>query len=258
MNTLLRRMAPLVVLATTAACEDPPAPCHVASAPYFARFMLVSDSGPCGISTYDVVGLEVYPGSGPSGLDPSRPNIAVQSSRLGNLRAEAEFSNLDIGEQRAFAFGACPELADADGLCRVGDLAAAEIKMPPFEVFNEFGEIILIDGQHVRETWSNVAMRVSHEVPGVRFGAELTVEEINQGCTTTYTVSALSPSVECGRLGLDDFGNDAFIADDGLCSAIPQPYLGMSQGSGIHPSIPTRCDPETLHCMPAGSPLDPL
>ncbi|MRG92105.1 hypothetical protein [Polyangium spumosum] len=252
MLVLLRRIAPLLLLATTAACEEPPAPCHVPSMSYFARYRVLSgDSISCEVRLGENVGLEVYPGAGPDGPDPSRPSIAVQSSTLGNHRLAAELGG-SLGDQRSYAFGQFPAFADANGICRAEELAPAEIRLPSMEALDEFGNIIVIPGPHVRETWRDVAMHVTHEVPGLRFAAELVVEDLRQGCEVTYEVSALSPPVVCS-----DFIEVDSTPRDEYCLPEPRPEVGL-WGSGIHPKIPAKCDPETLHCVVVGSPLDPL
>ncbi|MDI1448466.1 hypothetical protein [Polyangium sp. 6x1] len=248
MLTLLRRIAPLLLLAATAGCEDPPAPCHVATAPYYARYRVLSQSGGlCDIRIGEEVGIEVYPGRGPDGPDSSRPSIAVQSSFMGQMAFM-----VDRDEQRPYSFGSFPELADADGLCRPGDLAPADVQFPSQVVFDDLGNPFEVPGAHVRETWKDLRMLVTHSLPGVRFAAELTVEDLTNGCSVRYEVSALSPSVDCSS-----FFPEATPGDE-LCSPEPDPSTGNPSGSGIDPRIQTRCDSNTLHCVLVGSPLDPL
>ncbi|HVK70813.1 MAG TPA: hypothetical protein VM694_40440 [Polyangium sp.] len=253
MLILLRRITPVLLLATTAACEEPPAPCHVSSAPYFARYRVLSQSGACYPRIGEDVGLEVYPAGNRDGSDPSQPTIAVQSDFLGRARLEAIEFGVHEGQPLSYAMGPFAEVADADGICRAGDLAPAEFKFPSTLIFDEQGMAVEVPGAHLRETWKDVRMLVTHSMPGLRFAAELTVEDLTEGCSVTYEVSALSPSVYCGGF---DFEYSA--PNDVLCSPEPGPISGNQAGSGIDPRIPTRCDPSTLRCVLVGSPLDPL
>ncbi|TKD09404.1 hypothetical protein [Polyangium fumosum] len=253
MFILLRRITPLLLLATTAACEEPPAPCHVSSVSYFARYRVLSQSGACNARIGEEVGIEVYPAGSHKGSEPSLPTIAVQSDFLGRARQEAMSFGSDLGGQRSYAIGPFMEVADADGICRAGDLAPAEITFPPQVFFDDLGMPFEVPGAHLRETWRDVRMHVTHSMPGLRFAAELTMENLTEGCKVTYEVSALSPSVGCGGL---DF--ESPTPDDEDCSPAPDPGTGNLIGSGIDPRIPTRCDAATLHCVLVGSPLDPL
>ncbi|MDI3282280.1 hypothetical protein [Polyangium sp. 15x6] len=249
MLTLLRWTAPLLLFATTAACAEPAAPCIVSSKPYFARYGVISQTGPCSPRLGEDVGLEVYPGA--SG---GAPTIAVQSQTLKSLWFQGESENANHDDQRSYALGDFAESAGADGICRAGDLAPAEIDLPPVYISDDLGNPFLVFGGHVRETWRNLAMYVSPDLPGVRFAAELEVEDFTQGCTMKYTVAALSPSAYCGEFGdFNDLPNDVF------CSPAPiQMAAGLHPGSGIDPRIATHCDEATLHCVLVGDPLDPL
>ncbi|MDI1477931.1 hypothetical protein [Polyangium sp. y55x31] len=249
MLTFVRRIAPLFLVATTAACAEPPAPCLVSSMLYFARYDVVSQTGGCIPRLGEDVGLEVYPGTngGPQ-------TIALQSQSLKSLWFEANFNGTDLGDGRPFALGDFPETAGEDGICRAGDLAPAEIELPPTQVFDDLGNVVSIGGGRIRETWWNLAMYVAPDVPGVRFAAELEVEDLKQGCSVTYKVAALSPSSYCGEFS--DFSDEP---NDALCSPAPsQTFSGLHSGSGIDPRIATHCDPVTLRCVLDGGPLDPL
>lgn len=249
MLAFLRRIAPLLLFATTAACAEPPAPCAVSSMLYFARYAVVSQSGPCNARLGEDVGLEVYPA--PNG---GAPTLAVQSQALKSMWFDAKFTGHDVGGQRPFALGAFPESAGEDGICRASDLAPAELDIPPMQVIDDLGNVVAIGGGHVRETWRDLAMYVAPDMPGVRFAAELEVEELTQGCTVKYTVSALSPSVYCG-----EFGDFSDVPNDAFCSPVStQTFSGLHPGSGIDPRIPTHCDAATLRCVLDGGPLDPL
>jgi hypothetical protein len=250
MLPFLRRLAPLFVLLTTAACDEPATPCTISTKPYFGKYRVVSQTGPCGPLIGDDVGLEVYPAAGPSG-----PTIALQSMTMKNMWFEAKFNGAsNLEEQRPYALGAFPEFADADGMCRAGDLAPAEMDLPPVQVVDDFGNVFVVGGGQVRETWRNLTMYVTPDMPGVRFAAELEAENLTRGCKVTYTVSALSPSVYCG-----EFGDFSDVPNDAYCSPEPvQTQWGGSLGSGIDPRIETKCDQVTLRCVLVGSPLDPL
>jgi len=208
----------------------------------------------------DTVGLEVYPATTPgtSAPDWTHLRLALQSAKMGEFQYELP-GEADL--VRPYGLGDSTVFADDASICRTSALEPAEVDVPerPTGDVDEMGNPVVLPAVHLRETWKNISTYVTNDFKGMTFAAEATMEDVIQGCTTTYTISALSPAVNWGIEIYDDMGNVVgYDPDDLLCNAEPDPEKGYVFGSGIDPRITTRCDPETFYCVPVGSPLDPL
>jgi hypothetical protein len=94
----------------------------------------------------------------------------------------------------------------------------------------------------LRYEWSNVRVLVEASQIGVQMTGDLTLTQ--NGCSGTYHVAGLWPSVSCAAL--DDAGN-ALTDDAG------NPVLDATQCSpdnGINPNVDVACDPVQALCVP--------
>lgn len=243
------------LVASVVGCAGEPAPCIVATQPYFAQFAPLQSAGLCEVLAGDEVGLQRYSSRPPGSSDADlRWSLAIQSLTMGNLAIEPGVSTNMV---RDFALGDFPPFADEKNICRAETLEAAEADIPERTIdLGTNQEPMMFPAVQRRETWSNVEMYVAADMPGLRFSADVVIADLVAGCETKYSVSALSPAVFCGREQYDDMGNVTYEVDDTLCLSAPDVEAGRPGGSGIDARFKTHCDPISLHCVLDGSPLD--
>src|SRR5262249_1478330 len=86
-------------------------------------------------------------------------------------------------------------------------------------------------------TWSNLRVYATTNYPGTQIVGEMTYADKLSGCSATYTIVGLYPSVGC----------DTKVD----CSPEADPAAGRATGSGINPDFTDRvdCDPELHLCV---------
>ncbi|HLL56039.1 MAG TPA: hypothetical protein VK447_20930 [Myxococcaceae bacterium] len=213
----------VLVLATAvlgaAACSgEPPLPgCPVQRLTWAARFELVPGqhvSGACARKAGEQLGVQTYqvPGS-------SQTTLALKPRTLARLDAVDPVSP-------GFSLGAFSEDAGPDDFCVATSLSVAE-KHVPGSGGNPARDLVY--------RWTEVKILSRPDAPGSQLVA--TVEYTEDGCTATYEVWGVWPSLSCR-------GEDG-SPDDRLCD---------TTAHGMNPDFALACDPTQLRCVPARRP----
>lgn len=253
-----RWLSVLFLAFSISGCAESKTPCGVPTSTFFAKYSLRQQKGMCEVAIGDEVALEKYSSRPPGALDPDSNTweLAIQSTAMTNFVGQP---GVDPEMVRAFAIGDFQQYADDDDLCRVDAFEAAEANIPERTVdLGANSPPETFPAIHVREQWQNLAMYNAPNVSATRFSADVVMTDFDTGCESTYSVSALSPTVFCGTEQYDDQGNYVFLPDDSSCWSKADKDAGFYFGSGIDARIKTHCDPVAMYCVVDGSPLDPL
>jgi hypothetical protein len=219
---------------SAASCEvtQPRPDCTVGRDAFAARYTLKDGpaTGACREKKGERIGLQKYnpaiqTADGPK-PDLFHATIAIQPETLGNINGDPAHPLLSQGD--------FPITPDRDDFCTAPQLSRAE------QHIAATGTSPAID---IVYEWSNVRVLNAPEALGTQLAAELRYTE--GGCTATYTVDALWPSVSCE--------NEAGEADVRLCSPVPLPDDGILVGSGINSLFPIECHPDLKLCVLSSS-----
>lgn len=239
--TFARAIAALAGLAAIAAAcstQQPKPACPVARHTWWAVYTLKpgeATAGACAQKSREMLGVYKYNPAKVTGEvvkpDPSSATIAIASETLGNLAASS------AGEGRPdtnmahspVSLGAFPVEPDADNFCTAATLSVATQDIPvlPAQPLEDGGTDPEKPAVNISYAWSNVKVTSLVNAPGTQLVADLAYTE--GGCTSKYTVTALSPMVSCKDA---DGGADVSLCVKG----------------GIGPDFALVCDPTSLMC----------
>ena len=246
-----------------ASCSQPEITCRVAPGTFTAKYTLKSGSGPCSELKGEPVGMHGY---NPLGADPQGgPNldikrVAIRTTTLGDLYYLAVDAEDILGTPILDPNAVLTSLGtfestepDSEGFCTAPTLNPSTQTLPVIperpDPADETGMTLLPEepAHAITYAWSNVQVRVTAEAAGTTMQADLTYTE--NGCTATYGVIGLYPSVACGKLDAD--GNHTDVPDTSLCTLEADPENGIAAGSGINPDLfdSVACDPDLLLCV---------
>lgn len=209
-----------MVTALCASCDtrQPAMGCPVQGGDWVAAYKPVG-ANTCPGLPGELLGIQWYPQ--PSG----EQLFALKPQTLNDMDPADE---LDPGHP-AYALGALPGEADADGFCTIPFLSVAEKHVP-----EDPEQLLPADAVYL---WSNVRLVVLPEVPGTQLIADL--EYTADGCAARYEVWAMSP----GDIGCADEDSPE-EPDDSVCQ----------QSGSISRSVAVTCEPSLLLCVPAQRP----
>lgn len=283
-----------------ASCETPTMQCAVGHGPYFVKYTKTSGDDACynksllgtggptdaitgeevGFSTYltpmgrtevkDDMGKVIAVDS--DGADYNTRNIAIQSTVMGaNYRALVPFNAAPPdGSGSPYAFGPYASKPDAGDICYAGGingtaaLAAAEVNLPD-------------DMLHWRQTWSDIELFVTTNIPGTQVAGKMKFEDVIAGCSADYTFFGMYPAVPCGDDVFGQVDNDMDAAtpvendtDDDGDPMTPvdndkdddeDPMTPVTDDDGMPgPDVDAdeeeyiRTDPNDIYCDPKGDP----
>jgi hypothetical protein len=260
-------LAGLTFLALSgASCSQPAIQCVVAHSPFFATYTLVDGTGSCATFKSDDIGMSTYlqPNATKTLADYTKRKIAIQSNTLGSYIQEREGLG-DLGPDKQdlpYGFGDYTADPDANNVCFTGNtdfqLAPAEIDLPEVPAMDDGmgGMTDPLPAVHLKQTWKNIKVYVTADVPGTQVVGDMVYEDLIEGCSATYKFVALAPSVPCEGTGMD--GKPNGMPEELLCSPSADPSKGLITGSGINPDFKVHCDPVLLHCVLTDGPLSAL
>jgi len=245
------------------ACEQPGIDCRALhSGPYIAKYTLVSGGPECSGLKGETIGLQsYYPArADKKNVDLEKSFLVVRTATVGNLEIEAaswgDESTITKSELDSTGNFESPDPNDTD-TCTVSTLDAAEInvKAIPANMDDPDDMYPGRDATNIKYEWKNVRLLVSPSNPGNLMEADLTYTE--NGCTATYSVIGLWPTIGCEEL--DTAGKGTGKPNDALCDdkADPQAPYGIPFGSGISQDVVPRCDPDLLACVATKTDLIP-
>ena len=144
---------------------------------------------------------------------------------------------------------------DDDDVCTVPKLSDARQTLPQFTYVPPKDKPtdppkspVSVDAGDITYAWSNIRLYVTAALPGTQLVGDLTYTK--NGCTASYDVLALWPSVSCD--------NGKGQPDPSLCDPEADPAAGRATGSGINPDIyaenRVKCDPDLLRCVLSAPP----
>ncbi|WP_433933328.1 hypothetical protein AB3662_03525 [Sorangium cellulosum] len=237
----------MVVLASlVSSCEQPRMQCTAGHGGFAATYTLkpgsIQGEGDCGALRGETIGLEKYNPSRPDNekeQDLSRALLAIRATELGALAAEAEGAGVPIDGGAVLSMGEFASVEpDESDVCTVASLSVAELDLPAF------GDR---PATRLRYEWSNVRVHVTPTFPGTLMTADLTYTK--DGCTASYSVVGLWPSVSCAAPPME--GSEEIATDPGLCDPQADIAAGRLTGSGINPDLEEQvtCDPEIALCV---------
>jgi hypothetical protein len=254
----------LLVLSTAAAagaglclavsCSDQPAVrCSAGRGSWSAKYLQTSgpDAGSCALPG-EIIFLETY-NPPPTQLAPA--SMAIEGTSIAT--AVGQSAPDPIAAHTRFALGSfTTTFPGSDKFCAVPTLTAAEQDVPgvaampaPDDAGPEAAGTPAIPATTIRYAWDHVRVYVTAAAQGTELVGELTYTV--DGCTATYHVQALYPSVSCA-VPLDDAGTMG--PDPTLCDPNAAPDKGRPVGSGILPDVDVVCDPTLLLCVLARDP----
>ena len=250
-------------LALTTSCEQPEITCRVAPGGFAVKYSLTSGSGVCSELKGETVGMHGYspPGADPQvGPDLSTKQVALRAERLGDLyylaAAAEEILDTPVLDPAATlsSVGTFASTApDGEGFCTAPAASPARQNLPLIperaDPDDPDGAAMLPEepAHDITYTWTNVKVHVTAQEAGTTMSANL--EYTENGCTATYSVVGLYPSVSCEKTAAD--GSPTGLPDDAICKVEADPERGIAQGSGIDPGLfdSVICDPELLLCV---------
>jgi len=237
------------------ACEQPSIDCRALhSGPYAAKYTLISGGMECSGLKGEPIGLQsYYPArADKKNVDLTQSFLVIRPTTLGNLEIEAgdwgDEATVTKAELDAKGSFAVVEPNDND-VCMVPTFSASEVDLKeiPANMDDPENPYPGLPATNVKYEWKDVRLLVSAGAPGNLMEGELTYTE--NGCTATYSVIALWPTVGCEEL--DAEGNGTGKPNDKLCDAEPDPQAPYSIpfGSGVNQDFAPKCDPDLLYCV---------
>jgi hypothetical protein len=179
------------------------------------------------------VGLEKYFSQDPNGMD----SVGLRPRSVGTLLTAAGKDPKTQVDADALQPHSVGELkADApgpDNFCEVSMLNPTRLVT---RAIAEGGT-----DRTLTYEWSNLRIYSTPQIPGTQFVADLRYTD--NGCIAEYKVKGMWPVVKCDT---DD------KPDDSKCDPKPDPSVGRTEGSGINPIFPVKCDPDALICVLTG------
>lgn len=259
------------------AVEQPPAACPLPHTSVIVRYVpAAADKGkPCDIFSAEYWSVAKF--NEPGTLVNTfavRPEIAA--GYYGDPRTEdaANTAKLD-------AVGDFDYEANEEGFCVATNLSPIEVKLPEDTAEG-------LDPVDFKYEIKSLEMVGTAQVPGTQFQGEVTYTE--GACTVNYTITGISPGVECCQLTENPNPNweedeepefvcatnaeGVIIGDDSLCNATTdeagavQPACNI-YGECLNPDFKMVCDPNAVwlkglvpyqqaFCMPASETLPSL
>lgn len=227
-------------------CTQPKINCTTGHGGFAMKYTLKgaqSGTGDCDKLKGEIVGLEKYNPqrtSDPGHQDFTKATLAVRTSDLGELAAEAEGVGVMDESRNLDSVGDFTSAdPDANGVCTVSMLSAATQKLPAFSTpptdDDPMGK--MYPATDKKYEWSNIRVYATTAYPGTQLVAQMTYSDNITGCSATYDVIGLYPAVGC-ETKVD-------------CSPEADPDAGRATGSGINPDLKDRvdCDPDIHLCV---------
>lgn len=249
----------MFVLALGHGCAQPRINCTTGHGGFAAVYKLKPGSkmgdGDCDTLKGEVIGLEKYNPAqtdNPTRQDLTKASLAIRTNTLGVLEQEASAANVVDPMQELNSIGDFASATpDEDDVCTVPKLSDARQTLPKYSYVadpDKPTEKTDVGESDIKYTWSNIRLYVTTALPGTQLVGDLTYTK--NGCTASYDVLALWPSVSC------DNGKGA--PDPSLCNPEADPAAGRATGSGINPDIYVEnrvvCDPDLLRCVLSAPP----
>ena len=246
----------LALLLAGTSCKPEKILCTTAHGTFSVRYTLVTGSGDCAKLTGGIVGVESYDRGGPE----QAPNfkmqpVAIRTDEVGGL---IDQYGAMVPPKMAASTGAfMVDHPDTNGFCPVGALTPVMLDLPAKPAMTDpmtMETSPALPAMQVGYKWNNVSFYVSPRLIGTQFTADL--EYSKNGCTATYKVTGLYPSVG-GEIVNTETGCDGKdheiptgMPDQATCSPCADPAAGRPTGSGISPDLDIICDPVVLKCLP--------
>jgi hypothetical protein len=241
---------------STCSTEQPKIACQTAQGAFAVKFIPQSGTGECATVPGGVVRVRTYAQAPTNPTDwASRQNlpISIRPDEITQLIDKYEPPGVDV--EKLYAVGdLTSQFPGPDGFCPVGTMTPLALKLDAVAADPMDPMSMALPAVDLKYEWSNVRFYVSPSVIGTEFTADLTYAR--NGCTATYKVVGLNPSVSCEKtLTLpDDTLMGTGVPDEDLCFPCAQPEKGLARGSRIVPDIDVACDPQILRCMPKNTP----
>jgi len=252
----LAALAVAALFGSTCSSEQPKIACQTAHGGFSVKYTLKSGTGECSKLTGGVVRVHNYPRppADTSSQDWARwekPLIGILADEITDLIAE--YKATGQMEQKLYAGGEfMDDLPGVDGFCRVGTMTPNTMKLAAIADPDMTKAKPAVD---VSYEWSTVRFFVSPSVIGTQFTADL--KYTRDGCTATYSVIGLYPSVDCEKtmtVTVDGKETEAGTGMPNEDACFPCTDDAHVVGSGIVPDIDTTCDPVVLKCMQRSAP----
>jgi hypothetical protein len=249
----------MFLLALGHGCVQPRIDCTTGHGGFTAVYKLKpgskSGSGDCDTLKGEVIGLEKYNPSQADNLtrqDLTKAHLAIRTNMLGVLDRVASSAGVIDPTQALNSIGDFASTTpDENDVCSVPKLSPAHQTLPKFSYAadpDKPTEMTAVDASDVTYTWSNMRIYVTTALPGTQLVGDLTYTK--NGCTASYDVLALWPSVSCD--------NGKGMPDPSLCNPEADADAGRGTGSGINPDIfaenRVKCDPDLLRCVLSAPP----
>jgi hypothetical protein len=205
--------------AATSCGAEPPVKCTATANPGATRYTLVgTPTGDCSMDPVvqahgEVVGVQTFV---PPVSDPNTytlPNsVALQPEVASNYVAAGLAVDPPVtppANEHLYALGAFDDaFPDSAGICHISTPSIADVNMPvvPAHMADDgSGNMVLVDEQpasHIRYEWTNVQIIVNPDSIGTQTFADL--KYTRDGCSATFKVSILTPTVFCDTNGMPD------------------------------------------------------
>ena len=182
------------------ACDQPSPKCSIARGNFAAKYTLMSGTGECATLVGENIGVDVYY-QPVSKKDPQpdldHTSIALQPESLANVLAGAAGRVEANPDDHPYAFGPFEKSDPTDEFCTVVSPTPARVRLPEIpEQMDMCTDTPPQPAVDVSYSWSNIKIYLTAGAYGTQFGADLTYAK--DGCTATYRVTAVYPSVPCG------------------------------------------------------------
>lgn len=284
----------LTVLAASCllpACDQPAPKCTVARGYFSATYTLVSGEGECAELIGEVLGVQAYnaqQSASDKAPDYDHSSIGIQPQAITDLLGSGRELLEPDGTDQPYALGNFASAEPKSDFCAAPTLSVAQLRLAEVPEETEICPPLPAEpAVDIRYEFSNVRVYTTAAAIGTQLSADLTYTK--DGCTATYRVAAVYPSVSCEVPPAeeeappeevpvevpveepveepDDAGvgeADACVVeelpeepapapepvlDEKLCEAEPNAAEGRPVGSGINPDFAIRCDPDLRLCV---------
>jgi hypothetical protein len=243
---------------STCSTEQPKTLCSTAHGGFSVKYTLVSGMGDCANLKGGVMGVQSYVEGGP-GKAPNfaKPPVAIKPAEIGDLIDQYAPMGL-MPNQEASIGNFTDDKPEADGFCRVGTMTPLSLDLPAVAAMPDGmgGMTAALPAVQVKYQLSNVRFYLSAAVIGTVMGADL--EYTRNGCTATYKVSGIYPTIGCEKTSTVTGADGKPISkgtgqpDETACDPCPDPANGRPAGSTIGPDLDIECNKDALLCLPRG------
>ena len=226
-------------------CDQPAPKCTVARGYFSATYTLVSGEGECAELKGEVLGVQAYSGqqsARDTAPDYDKGSIGIQPQGITDLLFSGrEPADPESGDQ-PFALGSFSSAEPKGDFCAAPTLSVARLELGEVPEQTEMCPPLPAEpAVSIRYEFSNVRVYTTASAIGTQLSADLTYTK--DGCTATYRVAAVYPSVSCEvppaveetpaeetpteepppeELPADD---DAGVAEDASCPEAEEPEL---------------------------------